>query len=572
MAEGCPRQFPFLEPRQQLGRSQTSFWYGEFSMSHGFLRLILLGALAVCFPEWAKGQEITQKNKEFREGDPLLRREIIAPAGYVYQAVFSSDGTKIAAGSGGSIKVWNVADGKLLVGMQLPSNQMHLGLIFSRDGKTLHWCGREDPMVRIFDLKTGRQLREFPQPGYSREEHEQGIAEGHKRKAFSSPFLNFSSDGTRIAFYGRDKGVDIVEVATGKIVQYIDDPDWVRGCVFANDGKRIACYCFQKGVRVYETKTGKLMTVLKKGALSGTDYAIFSPDGNYLAAWGHNPYSLDVWDVQTGKRVCTIAANIYFVSAVFSQDNQSILLVTAWGETILHNIIAEKTVLRFGTTERRAHYARFSPDQKQVAILGQAKGAHRGYKHSIFLYDLPALVLDPAEARIDDAELAKLWEDLTSDNDFRLELLQKAFRAAPKQAVAVFRKKIPPITMERQQQAEAWIAELDDADYTKRDRAMKDLLGIAHLFTPLLKARHKGAQAGEMRNRLAFVLWQTSKEKTPLPLVHELRVLALLEEMATPDARELLSQLAQGAPQARLTVEAQTALIRLTKKSLPPQP
>jgi hypothetical protein len=43
----------------------------------------------------------------------------------------------------------------------------------------------------------------------------------------------------------------------------------------------------------------------------------------------------------------------------------------------------------------------------------------------------------------------------------------------------------------------------------------------------------------------------------------------LLEQLATPEARELLTRLAEGAPEARLTVEAQHALKRLPQGTKP---
>ena len=44
------------------------------------------------------------------------------------------------------------------------------------------------------------------------------------------------------------------------------------------------------------------------------------------------------------------------------------------------------------------------------------------------------------------------------------------------------------------------------------------------------------------------------------------RAVAVLEDMATPEARKLLATLAQGAPEARLTHEAKASLERLTKR------
>jgi hypothetical protein len=51
--------------------------------------------------------------------------------------------------------------------------------------------------------------------------------------------------------------------------------------------------------------------------------------------------------------------------------------------------------------------------------------------------------------------------------------------------------------------------------------------------------------------------------------VKELRAVTLLEEIATEEARKLLAQLAEGAPGARLTVEARAAAERIAKAQAP---
>jgi hypothetical protein len=257
------------------------------------------------------------------------------------------------------------------------------------------------------------------------------------------------------------------------------------------------------------------------------------------------------------------------MTACFSRDNQTLLCVTAWNEVKLHNIVAEKTVHRFSPPENQVYFAAFTPDEKKVVILGQTTGATEARQLSLFLYDLPARLLDPPAARVDDAALEKMWPDLTSDNDARLQLVLKALRSAPKQAVTLFRKEVAPVARERQRQVEQWIAELDADAFARRDQAMKELQGAAHEFAPLLRARHGMAGPGEIRNRLMFVLGKMEKESVPASLVRHARVVALLEQTATLEARAFLAELAQGAPDARLTREARGALARLQGKAAP---
>jgi hypothetical protein len=230
---------------------------------------------------------------------------------------------------------------------------------------------------------------------------------------------------------------------------------------------------------------------------------------------------------------------------------------------VLYNLLLEKEVQRFETV--RPYSAALTPDEKKLVIIG-ASSVHADYQYSVYLYDLPPQLLDPPSARaIDDVDLGKLWIDMQSDNQLRFQLAFKAYRSAAKPALAIIRKEMPPVAKERQKQVEAWIAELDDEDFKRRDAAMEKLQGAAHAFAPLLTARHKAAGPGEIRNRLTFVLNLMDKEKTPMPLVRETRVVELLELLASADARQVLKELAAGAPDARLTCEARAALERLDK-------
>ncbi|HYV35309.1 MAG TPA: hypothetical protein VE988_06370, partial [Gemmataceae bacterium] len=74
----------------------------------------------------------------------------------------------------------------------------------------------------------------------------------------------------------------------------------------------------------------------------------------------------------------------------------------------------------------------------------------------------------------------------------------------------------------------------------------------------------------EVKQRLQAILKTIENGRAavlPPNELRELRCITVLERMATKDARKLLSELAAGAPDARLTQEASAALKRLTISS-----
>ena len=70
----------------------------------------------------------------------------------------------------------------------------------------------------------------------------------------------------------------------------------------------------------------------------------------------------------------------------------------------------------------------------------------------------------------------------------------------------------------------------------------------------------------EVSRRLEALLERVEKRSLSAKQLHMLRTLEVLEEIATPDAREVLLALAKGAPGAWLTSEAKACLDRLAKR------
>jgi hypothetical protein len=464
----------------------------------------------------------------------------------------------IASGAGSAIMIWNAEDGKELVRLQLPKKSYSHNMVFAADAKTLIVCGSQDDMMRIFEVKTGKQTHEFrqPRPG--------------------NHFLGFSADGKRMAAHARGffKGVDIFEADTGKLLLELAEPEDCRGVDFSADGKLIATVSGERrGLRIWDSQTGQLVKQVSAGdgKLPGAfAFVKFSPDGKFLVTGGHCT-DARVWNIATGKQLCSLGES--YAIRTFAPNGASLLVANGNGASLYH-LVAEKVVCSFNLNQfaRQAHFACFSPNFKIVAVIaessqdGEASSGPNG-QGSVFLFRVPAKAFEPAAANIDDGPLEDLWADMNTDNDLRLQSVLRAYRAAPKPAVALMAKKITPIKKDIQQQMEKWIATLDDDSFLRRDEAMEKVQGLAHEFAPLLKKKLSKAQPGELRNRLTFVLDNMKDEKLPSFMVTQRRAIDLLESMATTEARDLLKCLSDGADGAWLTTTAQAALDRLKERA-----
>lgn len=312
-------------------------------------------------------------------------KEIRGPAGRAYEVVFSHDGTKMAVGAGANITVWNIADGKEFVRMQLPQYVTWHYVVFAADDKTIIWSGTEDPMIRVFDPKTGRQIHEFLPP----------------------PSLQFfSPDGLHMACRGKPTGMDIFEIATRKKVMHIGEKKNNGHASFSLDGKKFIFSNFEDGIRFYDVFSGKLLKVIKhksdfKGV--GLGWAFCSPDGNMVAAMDH-PSAIQILDVRTGKRVDTIPTAAPCHLASFTRDNKSLLYLDQ-GEVILYSLV-EKVIHRLNTPNN-IQFVTFTPNEKKLVFLTTRNDREGKWTYSFFVRDLPAGLLNPADAPTDEVPREK---------------------------------------------------------------------------------------------------------------------------------------------------------------------
>ena len=110
--------------------------------------------------------------------------------------------------------------------------------------------------------------------------------------------------------------------------------------------------------------------------------------------------------------------------------------------------------------------------------------------------------------------------------------------------------------------AQQLIAQLDDGQFTVRAKATTDLLKLGEQLVPVLDKALAGHPALEserrpqgLRSKLTDVVLQGDRLRV-------VRAVEVLERIGTPQARQVLQGLADGAPGARVTRSAQAALKR----------
>jgi hypothetical protein len=105
------------------------------------------------------------------------------------------------------------------------------------------------------------------------------------------------------------------------------------------------------------------------------------------------------------------------------------------------------------------------------------------------------------------------------------------------------------------------VADLDSDEFARREEATRRLARLSLAAEPALREVMQGALSLEARRRLEQVL----RERAESTLLWPSRALETLEQIATPEARQLVQKLVDGALGANLTREAKAALGRMSK-------
>jgi len=244
-------------------------------------------------------------------------------AGYVWQAVYSHDGTLIATASPDkAARIWDAQTGALLSVLSGHTNVL-TDVEFSPDGSHVVMAGL-DHTARTWDLRTnpaGRALL------------------GHQDQVTS---VVYSPDGSRLATASMDKTVRIWDPHTGKALVVISSPgEDFNSVAYSPDGTRIVTGSTARVIRIWDARTGALSQVFNHAP--GPVVYTYSPDGRHIVA--SFDLTFGVWDTHTGAlRVIRSGHRNDITSAVFSPDGRQILTGSVdktarlWDSASLHPV------------------------------------------------------------------------------------------------------------------------------------------------------------------------------------------------------------------------------------------
>ena len=447
-----------------------------------------------------------------------ISRRLDGHRGSCRSIAFSPDGKLLAASSysPGTI-VWDVATGRQSFKL---TDELDICMSFLPDNQRLAHCRwSAGGGVRVHDCASGKLVNELPPPFSLINCEELGFGpNGRLLAVYSSVTINRAGNF-------ETTGIDIWDVVSGGAVHHFDRcPSDAYRAAWTRDGRTFAARFDNGDIKLWEMWSGQLRWTAKqpdaaeKRPWIACRFAL-SPDGQALAAIGQNRSSVDLWDLASGKLFGSIAGYDQPIETLeFSPDGRR--LFTAY---------ADATMLAWDMTR-------------------------------------PEWRARPLNHPLTDEEVKRHWDRLRHSDADEAYRSKWALVGDPKKTIAFLSTHIasePRIAPER---VKALIADLDSAEYAVRERAQRELQEHFRRSEALLRKTLEGPASTEVKNRINRMIAAYFAANPPPDQLRDLRAIEVLEQIGTPEARDLLRRLGSGEVPTRVSRDAAESLKRLESR------
>jgi HEAT repeat protein len=158
------------------------------------------------------------------------------------------------------------------------------------------------------------------------------------------------------------------------------------------------------------------------------------------------------------------------------------------------------------------------------------------------------------------------WDALRDDDAAWAFKAMARLDASPAAAVGLLRERLKPVSAARSERIARLVGQLDDDDFEKREEASRELGKLGASAEPALRKAVQSSPSAEVLRRAEELLKMMRDGPTSGDHLREVRAVEVLEGLGTPEAKKLLEELANGAPEAPLTREAKASLGRLANR------
>ena len=287
----------------------------------------------------------------FRASEPLLEN-----------AVFSPDGSLLAAVGKNAITLWRPTDRKTIA--TIPVGGSNQGVAFSHDGTRLATSNETDQLIRLWEVSTCRLVREF---------------RGHTAGIFS---VAFSADDRTIISASSDQTIRLWDVATDKERGvWLGHTGRVWTLAVSPDGRTVASASSDGTVKIWDPESRGAHHKLANPCAAAFG---FSSDGRTLVTFDAGPqWAVARSDVRSGALLERTSLNLAGsnTASVFSRDGRLLAIANEETAIAVFELATGQLQRLSDRTMHAVNSLEFSPDNRYI-LIGSASGKR--------LWDLPS--------------------------------------------------------------------------------------------------------------------------------------------------------------------------------------
>ena len=158
--------------------------------------------------------------------------------------------------------------------------------------------------------------------------------------------------------------------------------------------------------------------------------------------------------------------------------------------------------------------------------------------------------------------LGERWQALAGDDAAKAFAAIGALAATPKEAVPWIKERLKPAAPVDMKRTLELIKQLDAEEFKARESANKDLLKFDEQILPVLDKALAAQPTLETKRRLEALRGRLTSVVLQGEHLRAYRAIEVLERIGTPEALQVLQELAKGAPGALITTSAKAVVKR----------